>query len=152
MAFEIDMVKNERGVFVPLSPEDYEKTKCVEFGRVVRVTITLINNWKFHKKLMALIRFAFLNMPETKHKKSFEVFRNDLLVLAGHYEQIFSLNGKGFKLVAKSLKYSKMNDLEKQTVYNDVCQVILERVLNNYTLQELFDCVDEKTTKFAGFL
>lgn len=146
------MIQIAPGSFIPHNPDDVQMCKGIELNRPYKFAVKIIHNWKFHRKLMALIRFAFYNAPESKHKKSFDVFRNDLLVLAGHYEQVFSLNGKGFKLVAKSLKYSKMTDHEKQQVYNDVCQVILDRVFDNYTLEQLLECADDKAAKFSGFL
>ena len=148
---EINLIKVNDWL-VPHSPDDVEALKGIKPGRLVTAKITQPHNYEFHKKLFALINFAYDNAPVSDHKMSFDVFRNDLMVLAGHYEQVFSLNGHGFKLVAKSLKYSKMTDAEKNTVYNDLCNVILEKILPSYTLSDLLNCVDEKAKRFSGFL
>jgi len=148
---EINLIKVNSWL-VPHTPEDIEAFSKIEPGRVVSAKLKLPRNYEFHKKLFALITFAFENMPASELQKSYDVFRNDLMVLAGHYDQVFSLNGKGFKLVGKSHKYSKMTEEEKQKVYSDLCNVILDKVLPSYTLSDLLNGVDEKAKKFSGFL
>jgi Protein of unknown function (DUF1367) len=107
-----------------------------EVGECLQIETKFQRNSRFHRKFFALLNFAFDQWePKRKHKsyrglavtKNFERFREDITIVAGHYEQTFDLQGH-MVLQAKSISFAKMDDVEFEAVYSSVCDVILERV------------------------
>lgn len=100
-----------------------------------------VNNYKFHKKLFALFDFAYeawepgelqdLRFAGQKPQKNFDRFRKDLTILAGYFEYLPRLNGEP-RVEAKSLKFDLMDDGEKERLYSNVINVVLQRILVNY--------------------
>ena len=94
--------------------------------------------------------------PARQHKsykgepvtKNFERFRSDCLIMAGHYEQTFSLDGK-LKLEAKSISFSNMDNAEFEEIYNSALDVLLAKVLKTYAGREEVNDVVEKMLRFA---
>ena len=84
--------------------------------------------------------------------KSFESFRGEVTILAGYYEQTFTLNGEAFKLVPQSLSYDKMSPEEREIYYNQVCDVGLEKILSNYTMEDLEHGVDYRMNNMMEFI
>lgn len=64
------------------------------------------------------------------------MFRSEITVLCGYYDQVFTIGG-GFKLVSKSISFSKMSEQEFSRLYNRAIQVILDNVLTKYTRNDL---------------
>jgi hypothetical protein len=159
MGVEIQVIRTADGGIQPFRDEDKENLKHLPMGKPLRAEIKVMHNYKFHCKLMALFQFAYwnwapdyTNFKDRTANKSFENFRRDIVVLAGYYEVIHSMNGKGFRLEAWSLKYSKMDDPMKEKVYNACAQVILSKIMPHYTIEELQTCVDDTAAQMMGFL
>ena len=113
-------------------------------GSVFKASITQPRNYKFLKKFFALIKFSYdaWDKPETQGAaKSFDVYRDELIVLSGHYDTVFSLYGN-FKLVAKSISFAKMDEKTFSELYSAAIDVILTHVLKNYTKEDLDDVVE----------
>ena len=119
-----------------ISSDEYAELKD---GEVYKVTLTKPRNYKFHKKFFSLIKAAYeLWQPiETDNvQKSFDVFRSEITVLCGYYDQVFTIGG-GFKLVAKSISFAKMDEETFGKLFNTAIQVILDNVLTKYTRNDL---------------
>lgn len=109
--------------------------------------ITKQRNGKFHRKYFALLNFAFENWhTDDDDFKNFDVFRKNIAVLSGYYDQAYGLKGK-LQLVAKSISFSKMDEVEFADLYSKSVQVILTHVLTNYTEQDL----DRVVAEIIGF-
>ena len=135
----MELYLKKSGMF--LIPESISSDEYAELkeGEVYKVTLTKPRNYKFHKKFFSLIKAAYeLWQPiETDNvQKSFDVFRSDITVLCGYYDQVFTIGG-GFKLVAKSTSFARMSEETFGKLFNTAIQVILDNVLKNYTRSDL---------------
>jgi uncharacterized protein DUF1367 len=110
-------------------------------------------NPAFHRKFFALLNHGFEHWePEQGRKrltyrgraieKNFEAFRENIIILAGFYEQSFDLQGR-MQLRAKSISFDKMGEEEFERLYEAVLKVLLEHVLTNYKRGDLERVVAE---------
>lgn len=135
----------KRGNSIQLSPN--ELAESVKDGEYF-VELKKHHNWEFHKKCFALINAAFLlwEAPEGANK-SIDVFRDELTVLCGHYETVFSLDGT-FKTIPKSWSYARMAEIEKEALYSKLIDVILLNVLPTHDRESLLK-MESKILEFA---
>lgn len=146
---EIYLAKAAGGALVPVDQQSVEAIAKLKLGQGVKVTITRHNNIAFHRKMFALANLAYDAWePEGKeHKgvpilKNFDQFREDITILAGFYETRIRLNGD-IRLIAKSWSFARMPDEEKDKLYNAIINVILSRILTNYTRDDLDNVVNQ---------
>lgn len=151
---EIVLTKTVNGALVPVDPQAAEYISKLKLGAGIKAKITKANNPAFHRKMFALFNVAFEAWePEVKEykgqpvQKNFDRFRKDLTILAGFYETTINLKGE-IRLEAKSLNFSNMEQDEREQVYSAVIDVVLAKVLTNYTRADL-DRVVEEVMRFA---
>lgn len=151
---EIVLSKAANGALVPVDPQAAEYISKLKMGQGVKCKVTKVNNPAFHRKMMVLFNVAFEAWePEVKEykgqpvQKNFERFRKDLTILAGFYETTINLKGE-IRLEAKSLSFENMEQDEREKVYSAVIDVVLAKVLTNYTRDDL-DRVVEIVMQFA---
>ena len=129
----------------------------MEAGELVDVSMTFMRNPLFHRKYFALLNLGFESWePCRTHKtykgepvrKSFDRFREDVQILAGHYEQTFHLDG-AMTLSAKSISFASMDDAEFERIYSAVADVLLEKVLTKYANRADLDRVVEQLLRFV---
>jgi hypothetical protein len=129
----------------------------MEAGEIAQAEMAIPRNYRFHKKFMALINFAFDAWEPCRVNKTYKGqpvaknitrFRKDVIVQAGFYEQTFDLNGN-MKLEAQSISFANMDDAEFEQLYSSVADVILDKVLITYADR---DELDEVMQKAIGFL
>lgn len=144
---EILVSKAQGGILVPMDDAAQEYIAKLKLGDILRVKVTKVNNPAFHRKLFALLNVGFEAWePEEKTykgqvvQKNFEQFRNDCVILAGFYETTITLKGE-VRLTAKSLSFSSMDHDEREVLYNAVINVLLQKVLTNYTREDLDEVV-----------
>jgi len=135
----------------------WKRLICLEAGEFCQIEFVIPRNAKFHRKFFALLNFAFDAWePNRKRKtykgrpvmKNFDQFREDILILAGFSEQTFDLRGN-MKLKAKSISFANMDDIEFESVYSAVIDVILVNVLSTYAGREELDDVINQAMSFA---
>lgn len=135
--FAPDAASNEPGVF-----------DKIKFGDVIRVEFKRPRNYERHKKYFALLNIGFDAFePNQYHKgvqvdKNFERFRKDVIIQSGHYDVVVNLNGD-LRLEAKSISFGNMSQEEFEDLYNKSVNVILQKVLTNYTKADLDHVVDQ---------
>lgn len=151
---KIVLTKAPGGVLVPIDQQAVEYLAKLKLGAGVTVEIKQHRNPGHHRKFFALLNLAFESWEPagTEYKgervqKNFEQFRNDLTVLAGHYETAITLKGET-RLTAKSISFANMAQVEFDKLYSSVIDVVLARVLTNYTRDDL-DQVIEKILRFG---
>jgi hypothetical protein len=74
-------------------------------------------------------------------EKSFERFRKDLIILSGRYNAVYRIDGS-LRIEAKSISFGRMSEEEFGELYSSTINVILKKVLTNYTEQELETVID----------
>lgn len=130
-----------------------------EAGELFDVETCFPRNPKFHRKMFALLAVGFDSWePDRKRfsyngraiEKNFERFREQVLILAGHYDQVFSLRGDRMELVAKSISYAAMDDSEFEALYSAVIDVLLREVCTRYSGRAELEAVAEQVLRFAS--
>lgn len=128
----------EKGPGDVLVPVDENAKKLVASSRPgdgFSVEAKKSRNIKFHRLFFALLNFAFdmWDPPEDRQyrgqriQKNFERFREEVLILAGHFEPVYSLDGS-LKLEAKSIAFANCDEHEFKEVYSAVLNVVWDRV------------------------
>lgn len=141
------------GMLAPDNDETVEYLQKVKTGAVVSGEFVQPRNYKFLQKTICLFRYCFDHFAETmagaeldykgmKAAPSFDRFRYDLTILAGHYTATFDILGN-LKLEAKSLSYGKCSEDEAERIYSDVINAALKQVFKlSMTEQELKKTID----------
>lgn len=133
-------------------PADDAQAECLrrhKTGKLYRMEFKEVRNGKFLRKFFAMLNVGFDAFePGGKEwkgepvAKNFDRFRKDCTILAGFYEATYDING-GVKLEAKSIAFGNMDEDEFERVYSAVADVLLSRVLKNYTRADLDRVVDQ---------
>lgn len=118
---KINFVKHPGGTLTPASEIEAGRMERFKTGDTYEVSIVLRRNAKFHGKMFAFFNFCFKYWSSDKEfaneAKQFEVFRNNLTVMAGFYEEFHTIAGD-VRIEAKSLAYDKMEPEEFEQCYN----------------------------------
>lgn len=132
------LVGKGRGLnLVPFDPQAEEFIGKLKSGEGAWVEVKKCRNPKFHRKFFALLNLAFEAWePEEGAKeyrgqaiaKNFDRFREDVTILAGHYEATYNIRGD-VRLRAKSIAFGSMDDFEFNDLYRDVFNVCWDMVL-----------------------
>lgn len=133
---EIMMQKGGHGVLAPMDEEGQKLIKGIMPGIPVRVKISQPRNAKFHAKFFALLNtgYEYWEPPVQSWQghqavKNFEVYREQVTILAGYREVTYNLDGS-VKVVAKSISFAKMGEPEFQKLYSAVYDVIWKKVMS----------------------
>lgn len=151
---EIVLTKTAGGALAPIDPQAVDFIAKMKLGAAVTATVKRHRNPGHHKKYFALLNLAFEAWEPAAATyrgqvvgKNFDQFRNDITVLAGHYEMAVNLRGET-RLTAKSVSFASMSQDDFEALYSATINVILSRILTNYTRDDL-DEVVENLLRFA---
>ncbi|WP_027798269.1 DUF1367 family protein [Paraburkholderia dilworthii] len=151
---EVLLTKTPQGYMIPLSESEADKCKRFKVGATVRAEVSAMRNHKFHRKFFAMLDVGFdaFDPPESEHRgmpvqKNRERFRKDCIIAAGFYDAVANLNGE-VRAEAHSISFASMDDAEFERVYSAVANVLLQKVLRNYTRADLDSIVE----KMMGFV
>lgn len=140
---EIMLEKLPGGLFKPCLQDDIDKVKGIATGEGLRMQFSKPRNYKFHKKFFAMLDLGFdcFEPVATEYKgvpveKNRERFRKDVIIQAGFYDLVVNIKGE-VRAEAKSISFGNMEEDEFNKVYNAVANVLLQRVLRNYTRDDL---------------
>ncbi len=147
---DIAFVKTVAGFF-PVDHQSKQICEGFKSGDIVRGSFRKVRNPQFHRKFFALLNLAFeywepgeINSKYGKPEKNFDRFREDLIILAGHFNIVIRLDGTA-KPEAKSISFANMEQAEFEQLYNSVLNVILKKinVLQNMTAEAIDGIVNE---------
>ncbi|MBE9515944.1 MAG: DUF1367 family protein [Proteobacteria bacterium] len=120
----------------------------VKIGEVIKGNFTKPRNYKFLQKYFALLDIAFDAWePEEKEyngevaEKNRDRFRHDIAILTGFYNATYNINGE-LRLEAKSISFASMNEEDFEKLYNATVDLLLKRILTNYTKDDVNTVVD----------
>jgi len=97
--------------------DDCKAYNLLKVGEQTELDIKTPRNIRFHNKFFALINLAFVNQ-ELYVKQ--DDLREDLIIAAGFYTTRKNHISEAVKLVADSISFAKMDDIEFGEVYNRV--------------------------------
>ena len=131
---------------VAASDHDAELLKHIKIGQPTRVKFTRVRNYEFHKKYFALLDLAFDYWePDPGNQvgeKNKDQFREDIIILAGFYDQWIRLDGST-RVVAKSIAFHNMSEDEFEGLFKKTIDVVIKHVLKTYTGEMLRSVVDQ---------
>ena len=137
---------------MPASEADAELLTKIKVGAVVKLKLTRMRNYKYHRKYFALIDFAFSywtptelpdpRWPDVVPEKNFDRFRKDLIIRAGYYDATYRLNGDT-RIEAKSISFANMSEDEFEKLFSATIDVVLSDVCTQYTEEMLRDVVEQ---------
>ena len=146
---DIVLTKTAGGALAPMDQQAIDFLSKLKAGAGVTVQIKRHRNPAFHRKYFALLNLAFDAWEPTAATykgepvgKNFDQFRNDVTVLAGHYEMAVNLRGET-RLTAKSVSFAAMDQDTFDALYSATVNVILAKILTNYTRDDLDNVVDQ---------
>lgn len=129
--------KVQGGVLVPDNEETAAWLQKKKPGTVLAGEFSQPRNYQFLKKMMALFGCCFdyfkdnqdwaVEYKGQKVEPSFDLFRKQLTILAGHYEATYSINGE-IRLEAKSLSFANASEEEVERIYSDVINAAIKHV------------------------
>lgn len=151
---QIVLMKIAGGVLAPVDQQGIDYLSKMKLGAGVKITVTKHNNVAFHRKMFALLNLAFdaWDSPTVEYKgepvaRNIDQFREDITILSGFYETSVRLDGS-IRFTAKSWSFERMDDEEKERLYNAIINTVLSRVLTKYTRDDL-DAVIANLLRFT---
>ena len=139
---KVSMIKLAGGHLVPANDAESERMNRFKNNEGYEVDIKLVRNYAFHQKVFAFLNFCFeyhVNRLECAvHEKQFDVFRDELTVNAGYYDEFWTLKGT-LRIEAKSISYADMGQEEFEQYYNSLINAALKLVFNNTKDQNIIN-------------
>ncbi|ARV77143.1 hypothetical protein SKUL_44 [Pseudomonas phage Skulduggery] len=151
--------KHQGNIWVPDTEESVEATMGIKLGTVLGGEFTKPNNYKFFKKMHALVRLTFDRFTEhvdlgleykgMKVEPSYDLFRKQMTCLAGFYTATYDMKGN-VRVEAKSWSFSNMSEEDREKMFSALINVALRKFfaadLSERQLRELVD----QTLAFAS--
>lgn len=120
---EIYLVKTLSGQFNPAFDSDYDNLKKVPVNEIIKVEYKKTRNLRFHRKFFALINLVFQNQSVYSN---IDHFRKHLTIASGFYDTTICLETGAEVKEAKSIKFSKMDEIEFSELYSRFIDTVNE--------------------------
>lgn len=134
-------------ILVPANQVSFDWLFKKKNGTGLRGEFKEIRNYEFHKKYFDLLRYAYdhwepgeINSKYGQAAKTFERFRKDIAILSGFYTVEIRLNREP-RIEAKSISFARMNAENFEILYSNTIDIILQRILQNYTRNDIDNVV-----------
>lgn len=112
------LVKLNNGHYLPYDDKDYDLSKKIGEGDVVKATKS--RNFKFHKKAFALLNIGYENQDKYE---IFEVYRKVIIIRAGFYDEAPTKDGEIY-FIPKSLSFENMGAEKFEEWYKSTLNVL----------------------------
>jgi hypothetical protein len=128
--------KQAGGVMIPADDETAQYLTSIKTDSHLRVKITKVRNYQFHKKMFAFFNFCFahwsgeVGFEFMDEKAQFDVFRKQLLILAGYRKSIVNLRTKTCGYEAVSLSYENMDEETFRECYSALIQAAMTHIFS----------------------
>lgn len=149
---DIYLIKGHGNVLYPDNDDAAESISKLKLGSPVKVKWSKPRNYRFLKKFFCMLDVGFEAWEPTEEykgrvvKKDREIFRENVIITAGFKYLVVDINGN-VRWRAESISFANMDDERFEKVYSQVANVILEKILHNYTRADLDNVVE----KLLGF-
>lgn len=141
---KLNMQKQPGGVLSPADDIAEAYLTKLRTGEWYEVEIKRSRNPQHHKKVFAFFNFAFNywrgECEFQDEAAQFDSLRKQLTIHAGYYNQVWTLDGQGFTLEAKSLSYGNMDQTEFEefaTAMQNAAMRTIFQGANERVIQEL---------------
>lgn len=135
---EFQLIKMPGGTLRPANQDDADRLQRIENGRLVLADIKQPRNPLFHRKLFALLNFAFdywtpepMDFDEMtiEPEKSFDRFRKDVLILSGFRYAVVNIKNQ-VRYEAESISFAEMDETRFHEVYRAVFSTLWRMILS----------------------
>lgn len=131
----------------PIDDQGREIIGGIGRNEEVRVSITRPRNLDFHRKLFALVRFAFDHYePEPDQEweakwgmtpeKNFDRFRREVIMLAGYTKAHYSVGKDKIIVEPKSISFAAMSEDEFAELYRKVLRVVWKLIFRHINYED----------------
>lgn len=131
---KVQMVKLQGGNLAPAFESDQEAMTRFKNFEQYEIEIKLPRNPQFHRKVFEFFQFCFAHWKSDREfmdeSGQFNLFRKNLTVLAGYYDEYFKINGE-VRIEAKSLAYGSMEQTEFEKLYQALIQASMRHIFKN---------------------
>jgi len=134
---DIYVIKTLSGHLQPCYDTDIDSLKKIPLNEPIKISYTKQRNAKFHRKFFALVNLVYMNQEVYNN---IDHLRKHLTIAAGFYDITYTLEGVETK-EAKSISFSKMDDVQFSEFYSRFIDVIHEYF--GFDKQELIEQVDQ---------
>lgn len=151
---DVTLMKGPGGMLIPADELATEFIRKLKQGYGIKAKISKVRNIGFHRKFFCLLTIGYeaWEAPQGEYAgikvaKEFERFRKDVTILAGYYTPVYNLKGE-VRLEPKSISFGNMEQEDFEKLYSAVADVLLRKVLTNYTRADL----DRVVERIVGML
>jgi hypothetical protein len=128
---KVRYTKHVGGTLTPATDEEAERMTRFKNGYEYEIEIKTTRNPGFHGKVFAFFEFCYAHWRGDREfmddRAQFEVFRKNLVALAGYYDELYNIKGE-VRIEAKSLAYDNMEQEEFEECYNALIRVALKNI------------------------
>lgn len=133
-----------------LAPADEGADKFIrqlKFNEGAMFDVKKLRNLRFHRKAFALLRLSYdMWTPRAtghvvmgmKLVKDFDSFRKDILILAGHADPVYSVDGK-VRFEPRSMSFARCDEFEFSDLYRRILDVVWRHVLHESGFEDQGD-------------
>lgn len=133
---KIILIKQLNNSFKIAYSSDYEKAKKLKVGDEIEFEYKKPRNYKFHKKLFALLNLVYQNQ---EHYNNIDHLRTDLTIAAGFYDKRYSIHGEEI-IEPKSISFASMDEIEFNEYYNRIIDQIVKYF--HFDKQDILDNIE----------
>ena len=124
------------GILCPASDAEAERMLRFKNGGVYEIEIKEPRNGDFHRKVFVFLQFCFEHWVSDHDEiqdesKQFEVFRENLTVLAGYYDTFYTITGD-VRIEAKSISYAGMEQEDFERYYQALIKTALKHIFKTF--------------------
>lgn len=144
---KLNFYKVHGGHLIPATDIDQERMTRFKTGEMYEVEIKQPRNPEFHRKVFAFFNHCYHYWKSDREfldeAGQFDVFRKNLTVLAGFYNEFYNMKGE-VRIEAKSLAYGSMDQEQYERVYNALIQAAMKHIFNDMSDDQVYN-------ELAGF-
>lgn len=136
------------------NPDAVNYLKKVKEGSMLLAKIKNPRNSKFHRKIFALLNFAYENkeFAPVYHEGqavlvSFPTFRSNMISWAGFYDVVANIRGD-VRCEAHSISYDNCSQEKAEEIYNSLLDVVGKRLFQGGYSQEELEAITEQYLSF----
>ena len=143
---KITMVKQPGGVLSPARDMDADSLAKFKTGEQYQIEIKRTRSPGFHRKMFEFLGFCFEHWKSDREfmdeRGQFDVFRNNLTVIAGYYNTYYTIKGEP-RIEAKSLSFASMEQDEFESCYKALVDAAMRTIFTG--------CGKEVEERLMGF-
>ena len=149
MSKDIVMQKRPDGSLVATDAMAHEYIQKLPVGKMLGVTVTQARNYKFHRKIFALLGYLYDRLPKAKAKykgqsieQSFNTFRREQVALCGFYHADATMQGT-IRIEPQGINFNDCSEELAQEIYSALIDRALLILTDGQSSEELDAMVDE---------